>query len=211
MRRRRLKTLFGVAAIAFVSIWLLQKINVLPTLREIFSPKPLVIDETPVLIKEIRSIGQLITATLYDEVVVDSIEITKGSRFVRSFNAIVPFRILPSADKQIVLVARGKVLAGTDLNLLADSSMKISGDTVWLQLPRTKILDAIINPSGYEIFVENGNWSPQAVTAVKLKAREKMIDHAFEQNIIDKASMKTKAVMEDFLHAVGFKIIVLSE
>ncbi len=211
MRRRRLRTLFGVAAIAFVSIWLLQKINVLPTLREIFSPKPLVIDETPVLIKEIRSIGQLITATLYDEVVVDSIEITKGSRFVRSFNAIVPFRILPSADKQIVLVARGKVLAGTDLNLLADSSMKISGDTVWLQLPRTKILDAIINPSGYEIFVENGNWSPQAVTAVKLKAREKMIDHAFEQNIIDKASLKTKAVMEDFLHAAGFKIIVLSE
>ncbi len=142
---------------------------------------------------------------------IDSIEITKGSRFVRSFNAIVPFRILPSADKQIVLVARGKVLAGTDLNLLADSSMKISGDTVWLQLPRTKILDAIINPSGYEIFVENGNWSPQAVTAVKLKAREKMIDHAFEQNIIDKASMKTKAVMEDFLHAAGFKIIMLSE
>ncbi len=211
MRRRGLKKIISVAAIAIAGIWLLQKINVLPTLREIFSPKPLVIDETPVLIKEIRSIGQLITATLYDEVVVDSIEITKGSRFVRSFNAIVPFRILPSADKQIVLVARGKVLAGTDLNLLADSSMKISGDTVWLQLPRTKILDAIINPSGYEIFVENGNWSPQAVTAVKLKAREMMIDHAFEQNIIDKASMKTKAVMEDFLHAAGFKIIVLSE
>ncbi|MBA2762037.1 MAG: DUF4230 domain-containing protein [Segetibacter sp.] len=206
-----MKKIISVAAIAIAGIWLLQKINVLPTLREIFSPKPLVIDETPVLIKEIRSIGQLITATLYDEVVVDSIEITKGSRFVRSFNAIVPFRILPSADKQIVLVARGKVLAGTDLNLLADSSMKISGDTVWLQLPRTKILDAIINPSGYEIFVENGNWSPQAVTAVKLKAREMMIDHAFEQNIIDKASMKTKAVMEDFLHAAGFKIIVLSE
>lgn len=211
MRRRRLRKIISVAAIAIAGIWLLQKINVLPTLREIFSPKPVVIDETPVLIKEIRSIGQLITATLYDEVVIDSIEITKGSRFVRSFNAIVPFRILPSADKQIVLVARGKVLAGTDLNLLADSSMKISGDTVWLQLPRTKILDAIINPSGYEIFVENGNWSPQAVTAVKLKAREKMIDHAFEQNIIDKASMKTKAVMEDFLHAAGFKIIVLSE
>jgi hypothetical protein len=210
MRRRRLRKIILVAAIVVAGIWLLQRINVLPTLREIFLPKPVLIDETPVLIKEIRSIGQLITATLYDEVVVDSIEITKGSRFVRTFNAIVPFRILPSADKQIVLIARGKVLAGTDLNLLTDSSLKISGDTVWLQLPGTKILDAIINPSGYEIFVENGNWSPQAVTAVKLKAREKMIDHAFEQNIIDKASMKTKAVMEDFLHAAGFKIIMLS-
>jgi hypothetical protein len=211
MRRRRLRKIILVAAIVVAGIWLLQRINVLPTLREIFLPKPVLIDETPVLIKEIRSIGQLITATLYDEVVVDSIEITKGSRFVRTFNAIVPFRILPSADKQIVLIARGKVLAGTDLNLLTDSSLKISGDTVWLQLPGTKILDAIINPSGYEIFVENGNWSPQAVTAVKLKAREKMIDHAFEQNIIDKASIKTKAVMEDFLHAAGFKVILLSE
>ncbi len=210
MRRRRLRKIILVAAIVVAGIWLLQRINVLPTLREIFLPKPVLIDETPVLIKEIRSIGQLITATLYDEVVIDSIEITKGSRFVRTFNAIVPFRILPSADKQIVLIARGKVLAGTDLNLLTDSSLKISGDTVWLQLPGTKILDAIINPSGYEIFVENGNWSPQAVTAVKLKAREKMIDHAFEQIIIDKASMKTKAVMEDFLHAAGFKIIMLS-
>jgi hypothetical protein len=198
-------------AIAFIGIWLLQKINMLPTLREIFSPKPVIIDETPILIKDIRSIGQLITATLYDEVVVDSIEITKGSRFVRSFNAIVPFPILPSADKQLVVVARGKVLAGTDLNLLGDSSLKISGDTVWLQLPPTKILDAIINPGGYEIFVESGTWSHHAVTAVKLKAREKMIDHAFEQNIIDKASIKTKAVIEDFLHAAGFKIIVLSE
>jgi hypothetical protein len=211
MRRRRLRKTILVVAISIAGIWLLQKINVLPTLRDIFSPKPVVIDETPVLIKEIRAIGQVITATLYDEVVVDSIEITKGSRFVRVFNAVAPFPILPSADKQIVLIARGKVLAGTDLNLLTESSVKISADTVWLQLPRTQIIDAIINPSDFETFVENGNWSPQAVTAVKLKARQKMIDHALEQKIIDKASIKTKAVMEDFLHAAGFKVIMLSQ
>ncbi len=211
MRRRRLQKKILVVICAIAGIWLLQKINVLPTLRDIFLPKPVVIDETPVLIKEIRAIGQVITATLYDEVVVDSIEITKGSRFVRVLNAVAPFPILPSADKQLVLIARGKVLAGTDLNLLTDSSLKISVDTVWLHLPRTQIIDAIINPGDFETFVENGNWSPDAVTAVKLKARQKIIDHAFEQNIIDKASMKTKAVMEDFLHAAGFKVILLSE
>ncbi len=211
MRRRRLRKTILVVIFAVAGIWLLQKINVLPSLRDLFSPKPVVIDETPVLIKEIRSIGQVITATLYDEVVVDSIEMTKGSRFVRSLNAISPFPILPSADKQIVLVARGKVLAGTDLNLLTDSSVKVSQDTVWLQLPRTQIIDAIINPSGFETFEETGNWSPEAVTAVKLKAREKMINHAFEQNIIDKAGIKTKVIMENFLHAAGFKVVIVSQ
>jgi hypothetical protein len=180
----------------------------MPSLNDLFSSKPAVIDETPIIIKEIRSIGQLITATLYDEVVVDSTETTKASRIINSLNKIGPFSFLPPADKKIVLIARGKVLAGTDLNLLADNGVKISGDTIWLQLPPTKIIDAIINPSGFETFEEKGNWSQDAVTAVKLKAREKMIDHAFDKNIINKASNKTKAVMENFLGAAGFKVVL---
>ncbi len=145
---------------------------------------------------------------MYDEVVVDSAETTKASRLINSLNRITPFPVLPPAEKQIVLIARGKVLAGTDLNLLTDNSVKISGDTIWLRLPPTKIIDAIINPTDFETFEEKGSWSHEAVTAVKLKAREKMIDHAFEQKIIYKASNKTKAVMEDFLHAAGFKIVL---
>ncbi len=55
---------------------------------------------------------------------------------------------------------------------------------------------------------EKGSWSHEAIIAVKLKAREKMIDHALGQKIIYKASNKTKAVMENFLHAAGFKIVL---
>ncbi len=197
-----------IIAIGLAAIWLLRKENIFPSFRDLFATKPVIIDETPILIKEIKSIGQVITATLYDEVVVDSAETTPASEIIRSINTLTPFPILPPSDKQLVLVARGKVLAGTDLNALTDSSVRIAKDTVWLSLPASKIIDVIMNPGDVETFEERGVWSTRAVTAVKAKAREKMIQHAHDRNILDKAGTKTKTVMEDFLHAAGFKVVV---
>jgi hypothetical protein len=79
-----------------------------------------------------------------------------------------------------------------------------------MQLPQTKIIDVIINPGDYETFEENGNWSPEAATAVKLKAKTKIINDAINKNIIDTATTKAKLVLEDFLHAAGFKTVVFS-
>lgn len=161
----------------------------------VFSTKPVTIEYTPILIKEIRSLGQIITATFYDEVVVDST--IKHS-----------FPQLPIIDYHLVIIARGKVLAGIDLKLLTDTSISVKKDTVWMRLPETKILDVIINPADFETFEEKGNWSPEAVTAVKIKARTKITANAYDKNIVDKATNKAKAVMEDFLHSAGFKVIV---
>src|SRR4051812_42517527 len=107
---RRLKRLMIYIIIFAFSWWLLQKYLV-PSWKNIFSPKPVTIDETPILIKDIRSIGQLITYSAYDEVVADTIIATRGSNFVNTFNRLSPFPVLPSADKQLVLIGRGKVLA----------------------------------------------------------------------------------------------------
>ena len=161
----------------------------------IFSSKPVTIDDTPILIKDIRSLGQVITATFYDEVVVDS---------------VIKHQLpeLPITDDQLVIIARGKVLAGIDLKQLADTSITISKDTVWMQLPPTKIIDVIINPGDYETFQEKGKWSPGAVTAVKIKAKAKITANAYNKNIVEKANSKAKAVLEDFLHAAGFKAVL---
>jgi hypothetical protein len=207
---RRLRNIALVALIIVVLIAILRKAGIVPSLADIFKAKPVVIDETPVLIKEIRSIGQIITATAYDEVVIDSVVVTNASRIINSINAVSPFPVLPSSQKQIVIIAKGKILAGTDLNLLTNESLKVSKDTVWLQLPRTKIIDAIMNPSDFETFEEKGTWTNEEVTAVKLRARQKMIDRALDQNIIEKASTKSKSVMEGFLRAAGFKTVIVS-
>jgi hypothetical protein len=207
---RRLRNIALVALIIVVLIAILRKAGIVPSFADIFKAKPVAIDETPVLIKEIRSIGQIITATAYDEVVIDSVVVTNASRIINSINAVSPFPVLPSSQKQIVIIAKGKILAGTDLNLLTNESLKVSKDTVWLQLPRTKIIDAIMNPSDFETFEEKGTWTNEEVTAVKLRARQKMIDRALDQNIIEKASTKSKSVMEGFLRAAGFKTVIVS-
>jgi hypothetical protein len=175
-------------------ILIMKKMDWLPSWN-IFSSKPVTIDNTPILIKEIRSLGQVITATFYDEVVVDST--VKHS-----------FSQLPITDDHLVIIARGKVLAGIDLKLLTDSSISVTKDTVWMHLPQTKIIDVIINPDDFETFEETGKWTPEAVTAVKIKAKTKITANAYNKNIIDKATRKAKAVLQDFLHAAGFKVVL---
>lgn len=193
-RRARYINWLTRICILILAIWILQKLNILPSFKNIFSSRPVVIDETPILVKEIKSLGQVITATIYDEVVVDSL---KGALLK-----------IPGTETQLVLIARGKVLAGINLEQMQASSLTISGDTVRMKLPPTYIMDIISNPDDYEIFKERGNWNPEAVTAVKLRARAKISAHAIEQDIITKATQKAKAVMENFLHTAGFKIVI---
>ncbi|WP_297817079.1 DUF4230 domain-containing protein [Segetibacter sp.] len=174
-------------------------------MKTIFTSKEISIDQTPILIKEIKSIGQLITYTSFNEVVADTTIKTKGSAFVNTFNRFTPVPILPSADKQLVIIGRGKILAGINLSLLTDSGVTVKNDSVWVDLPAVQILDAILNPSDFETFVEKGEWSNNEVILVKAKARRKMIAHAIQQNILPKADAKAKMIMENFLHNMGYK------
>ncbi|MEO7292823.1 MAG: DUF4230 domain-containing protein, partial [Ginsengibacter sp.] len=183
--------------IVLIAILIFKKMDLFPSWN-IFSSKPVTIDETPIIIKEIRSLGEIITATLYDEVVVDSI-------------VVHHFPQLPITDDRLVIIASGKVLAGIDLKALSGNSIKVIKDTVWMQLPPTKIIDVIINPADFETFEEKGKWTPEAVTALKIKAKGKISANAFNKNIIGVAYTKAKAVLEDFFHAAGFKVVVFSE
>ena len=185
-----------VIILLLLGVLVLKKLNWLPSWN-IFSSKEVTIDETPILIKEIRSLGEIITATFYDEVVVDST--------IKHY-----FPQLPITDDRLVIIAKGKVLAGSDLTLLTDNSVTVVKDTVWLQLPPIKIIDVIINPAGYETFEEKGKWNAEAVTEVKLKAKRKITTEAFNKDIIETARIKVKSVLEEFLHAAGFKVVLIS-
>lgn len=199
---RKFRKIFIAASIILFGYWWLTTVLV-PSMKNIFASKPLVIDKTPIVIKEIKSIGQLITYSLSDEVVADTTIATRGSAFVNAFNKFIP--VLPSADKQLVLIGRGKILIGTNLSLLTDSSVVIKNDTVSIHLPPVQILDAVLNPSDFETFVEKGPWSNNEVILVKAKARRKMIEHALQQNIFPKADAKAKAIIENFLRNMGYK------
>lgn len=193
----------------FAVFWLLKKVDIFPSLENVFRAKAVVIDETPVILKDIKSIGQLITYTSYDEVVADTTIFTRGSAFVNAFNSISPIPFLPSADKQLVLIGKGKVLAGTDLSLLTANSITSKGDTVSIILPKAAIIETIVNPSDFEVFIERGSLTSEEITLVKLKVRRKLEARALQQNIIAKADARSKMILKNFMTSMGYKKLVI--
>jgi hypothetical protein len=203
---RTFKKAFIVIAAIIINVWVFQKLNLIPSAKDLFAEKAVVIDETPIILKQVKSIAQLITVTSYDEVVVDSVIIDKGSKIGKILNPFSPYPFLP-VDKKIVLIGRGKVLAGTELGNLKEGNITVANDTITVELNHAMILDAIINPSDFETFEEKGNWSDEAVRAVKLKARQMIIERALQHNILQKANVKAKAVMENILLSAGYKYV----
>lgn len=188
-----------IAAILFVL--LLQKTKMLPDLGNIFKPKPVLIENTPILIKEIRELTQLITVTSYDEVVVDSV---KSSTDI--LKAITGISLNPD---RIVIIARGSVQAGTNLRYLSESDIVVEEDSVTLKLPQAEILEVIVNPSGFSTFSETGVWSPDAVNLVKAKAKRVMEYRAVQKNILQMAESRSRMLMENFLRSAGFKKVTI--
>jgi hypothetical protein len=108
-----------------------------------------------------------------------------------------------------VLIGRGKVLAGINMNQLQENNLRISGDTVWLTTPKAVIIDAILNPTDFETFEEEGTWTSAEIIPIKVDARQKMINRAIQKNILVTADRKAVAIMEKFLYAAGFKVAVV--
>lgn len=175
-----------------------------PSLGAFFKPQPVVIDDTPILIREINELAQLCTISAYSEVVADSVSVSKksvGESLLPDFSG---FSGLPVTGKRIVVIGKGKVTAGTDLKKIGANDIVTVGDSVLLRLPAAEILEAIMNPSDFEIFSELGEWNADAVTSVKIKARNKMIAEALAQGILDKANERSRLLLENFLLSIGY-------
>lgn len=198
-----------IAVIAVVAVLLLLKTNWLGSFKNIFKAQPVVIDNTPILIKEINELAQLCTITAYDEVVVDSTVIQPKSAVEMILPDFSKFSGLPVTGKRIVIIGKGQVTAGVDLKKLQPQHFFILEDSIALTLPPPEILDAIINPSGFETFDEIGEWSSEAVNAVKIKARNKMIERALQQKILEQAGQRSITLMENFLRSAGFKKVTV--
>ncbi|MBW7889657.1 MAG: DUF4230 domain-containing protein [Chitinophagaceae bacterium] len=202
------KSLFRTLFIVLLTFLVLLLLNIkIPDIKNIFRSRPVVIDNTPILIKEIRELAQLCTITSAGEVVADSSVI----RLKSPVEALIPdlsgFGQLPVSGKNLVIIGRGKVIAGVDLQKLNTQSVYVKDDSISLTLPKAEILDIIMNPSGFEIFSETGDWSSEAVTAVKMKARDKMVVRSLQQGILSKANLRSIMLMENFLYSLGFRQI----
>ncbi len=198
-----------VAVLAIMAlVWLYAKWKGLPSIGDWLTPKAVIIDETPLVISEIKKIAELHTARLYCEVVADSVIISPAEAAMLAMQGSGAFPLLPpmvfSGGKKMVLIAKGRVIAGLDLSTLGEKDVIVKKDSVWVMLPPAKILDVIINPSDFEVFTEEGDWQTEEVNAIKQKAVEKMRAEAANRGLIAKANDRARELMENFLKASGF-------
>src|SRR6476469_6317164 len=129
---RTLRRLLYLLLLIAIVLLVMRKTNLFPSFGNIFKPKPVVVDQTPLLITEIRNIAQLMTVEAYNEVVVDSTRYPFGIS-PRVFNAIPGNPVGLLGKSQLVLIVRGKVVAGVDLKNLNGNNVQVKGDSLFVQ------------------------------------------------------------------------------
>jgi hypothetical protein len=165
----------------------------------------LTIDDTPVIVTKIRSLGELTTACYYDEIVLTG---TKQNLFSASpLGSIARDGFGKDVDDHLVIIAKGTVRAGIDLMEMTDDRLRFSGDTVFVRLPAPQYLDIIVNPSDFEVFVESGKWAHEEVTKLQDTARQRLLMEADHAGLKRKAYEGAMDAVTDLLVASGYTYI----
>jgi len=175
-------------------------------------PKPLELKKTAVIIEESKNIAQLFSAVYYAEVVVDT-TITKLEDLThsaaRNYIAGVSFGTVQleadSLEYEFTIIGHGNCYAGNDLKKLQPENIEFNDSICTIKIPKAEIFNTVINPSEFEIFIDDGGFSPQEVQKFKQMAVKKIEDSALNSGIIEKANKRTKKLLNDFILSLGFK------
>ena len=170
----------------------LAKIGLLPSLGRIFHIQPPRIDETPVIIQQVKNIAQMFTQTFYDEYVYDT--------------GVMRTPLL-NVNKRLIFIAKGEVISGFDLTELNENSIIRRDKSIVVKLPPARVLDVVINPSGFETFIEEGE-----ITFEESKKFHEDARRIFERNARDKGILKNSAdqgrqMLEKFFRLLGFETV----
>lgn len=202
MSKKSYRLLLWAVRLALVIAAVLLLLRVTGALRgDRSARRGLKIRDTQTLVTRVREMSSLVTACYYGEVV----QTARKQRSVNAFGASLP---LP--EDEICIISRGKARAGIDLSKLDDDALALRGDTVLVRLPEPEIFEVILNPSDYEIFVEEGKWSHDEVVAIESRAKEVIRRDALAAGLLDKARTSALQQLDRLLRAFGFQEVILS-
>ena len=166
--------------------------------------RPLTIDDTPVIVTKIRSLGELTTACYYDEMVLSR---TKENAFSSSALGSLAEGLGKDVDDHLVLIAKGTVRAGLDLMDMSEEDVRFVGDTAYIRLPAPQYLDVIVNPSDFEVFAETGKWTHEEITGLQETARTRLLMGADHYGLKSRAYAGAMDAVTELLAASGFSYI----
>ena len=166
--------------------------------------RPLTIDDTPVIVTKIRSLGELTTACYYDEMVLSR---TKENAFSSSALGSLAEGLGKDVDDHLVLIAKGTVRAGLDLMDMSEEDVRFVGDTAYIRLPAPQYLDVIVNPSDFEVFAETGKWTHEEITGLQETARTRLLMGADHYGLKSRAYAGAIDAVTELLVASGYTYI----
>ena len=112
----------------------------LPGNLNIFKRNEVQFVESALKVEEVKAIAKLFTQQYINEFIVEKVHKTPGI-------------IYGFTEDRLIMIASGTCYAGTDLSQLKQEDIKIiDSSTVEISIPKAKILESIINPSGFKIF-----------------------------------------------------------
>ncbi len=165
------------------------------------------IDETANVVTEIRKIAQFTSACYYEDVILKDKKAneTLGGKVVNSFSK----KDKPILEDEIVIVASGNVRAGFDLSKLSEKDIVIRDSVLEVTLPKAEIFEVIVNPSGFDVYIEDGTWSHEQVTKVENKAMNKIRKDAISDGLFEKATELGVTKLTELFKTFGYKEVVI--
>lgn len=192
---KKLALAFNIAALLAVALLLytpLARLGVLPSLPALFRGGPPAIEETPVIVQQVKNIAQMFTQTYYDETVYDT-----GLIRTPVFNQ----------DKRLIFIAKGEVIAGFDLSELSANSIIRRERAIVVKLPPARVLEVIINPSGFETFIEKGDITFEESKKYHEDARRIFERNALRKGILRNSAEQGREMLEKFFRLLGFETV----
>ncbi|MBD1842904.1 DUF4230 domain-containing protein [Cyanobacteria bacterium FACHB-63] len=165
-------------------------------------PEPKV-ETRSVVIQQVRQVSELTTAVFTMEAVVPTQQ-----------DATIAGMVIGTT--KLLYIARGEVRAGVDLSGLTAQDVKITGDTVRLQLPAPKILDKKIDVTRSSVYDYNRGLlglgpdvAPNLQKLAQEEALKKIQLAACADGILDKASDRAKLAVSQVIRISGIKQVIV--
>jgi hypothetical protein len=166
-------------------------------IQQILNPTPTIIADPVTVVRQVRSLSRLETASYTIEKVITA-ESGEG-----------PLGFL--FQDRLLLVAQGEVIAGVDLGRIGESNVQVVQDTVFITLPASEIFVATLdNDATYVYDRQTGVFGQQVdlETLARQEAEKAILQAALDDGILNMAQDKAEQVVQTLLEAVGFREVV---
>jgi len=162
---------------------------------------PTIIPDPLTIIRQVRSLSRLETASYTIEKVITAESGQEG-----------PLAFL--FGDRLILVARGQVIAGVDLGRLGENDILVTGDgTAVVTLPPAEILVVTLdNQKSYVVDRDTGliGMNPALETEARQVAEGEILNAALEDGILEMAQQNAEIYVRQLILALGFREVIFA-